>query len=121
VVTRVLAEFLVDQPEAARDRAHRRGAHTLDVGILLQEHEQLEQCRGRSREHIVAARLERSTADLEAGIERPGRLVLAQDRLAEDLQQQLIEEAHVHHGAVVALHQLLDRECVRGILVPEGL
>ena len=55
------------------------------------------------------------------GVERPRRLALAEDRLAEQLQQQLVEQAHVHDRAVVALHELLDREGVGGVLVAEDL
>ena len=44
-----------------------------------------------------------------------------QDRLAEQLQQQLVQQAHVHDRAVVALHELLDRERVGGVLVAEHL
>ena len=66
-------------------------------------------------------RLEGAVAHLEARVQRPRRLLLREDRLAEQLQQQFVEQAHVHDGAVVALHELLDRERVGGILVAEAL
>ena len=121
VMARVLAELLVDQPQVARHRAHGRGAHAANLRVLLQEHEQLEQRRRGAREHLLAHRLERAVAHLEARIERTRRLALGEDRLAEQLQQQLVEQADVHDGAVVALHELLDRERVGGILVAEDL
>ncbi len=49
------------------------------------------------------------------------RLALGQDGLAEQLQQHFVEQAHVHHGAVVLLHQLLDRQREARILVAEQL
>ena len=45
---------------------------------------------------------------------------LGQDRLAKQLQQQLVEQPDVDDGAVVALHELLDRERVGGVLVAEA-
>ncbi len=41
--------------------------------------------------------------------------------LAEELQQHLVQQAHVHDRAVVALHELLDREGVGSVLVAEHL
>jgi len=37
------------------------------------------------------------------------------------LQQQLVQQDDIHHRAVVALHELLDRERVGGIFVTEAL
>ncbi len=71
-------------------------------------------------EHVLVDRLEIVVADLEARIERLRRLIVAEDRLAEQLQQQLVEQRHVDDGAVVALHQLLDRERVGGVFVAEA-
>ena len=121
VMARVLPELLIDQPEAAPHRAHGGGAHAFDLRVLLQQHEQLEQRGRRAHEYFVVHRFERAAAHLEARIERPRRLVARDDRFAEQLQQQLVQQADVHHRAVVALHQLLDRERVRGVLVAEGL
>ena len=90
-------------------------------GFCCRMHEQLQQRRRGAGEHFLADRFQRAVAYLEARIERPRRLALAQDGLAKQLQQQLIEQAHVHDGAVVALHELLDRERVGGVLVAEGL
>ncbi len=121
MVARVLAELLIDQREIAHHRANGVGAHPADLWILLQQHEQLEQRRGVARKHIVAHRLQIVVADLKARIQRLWRLVAAEDRLAEQLQQQLIEHRHVDDRAVIALHQLLDCEGVAGVLVVEAL
>ena len=121
VVARVLTELLVDQPQVLRHRAHRRGAHAADVGVLLQEHEQLEQRRRSAREYLLVHCLERAVAHLEARVQRARWLALAEDGFAEQLQQQLIQQAHVHHGTVVTLHELFDGERVRGVLVAEDL
>jgi hypothetical protein len=45
----------------------------------------------------------------------------AENRLLELLQTHLVEPAQVHDGAVVALHELLDRQHVGGILVAKQL
>ena len=120
VMARVLAELLVDEPQIARHRAHGRGAHAAQSLVLLQQHEQLQQRCGRALEHLLADRFEGAVAHLEARIQRPRRLALGEDRFAEQLQQQLVQQAHVHDRAVVALHELLDRERVGGVLVTEA-
>ncbi len=118
---RVLPELLVDEPQAACDGTHGRSAHALDVRILLQQHEQLEKRRRRTNEDVVADRLERPVTHLEAWIQRPRWLALIEDRLAEQLQQQLVQQTHVHDSPVVPLHELLDRQGVGSVLVPESL
>ena len=50
-----------------------------------------------------------------------GGLLWVEYRLAKQLQQHLVEQAHVHHGAVVLLHELLDRQREARILVAEQL
>jgi len=45
---------------------------------------------------------------------------LRENGFAKKLQQELVQEAHVHDRAVVALHELLDRESVGGIFVAES-
>ena len=123
MVARVLAELLVDEPEVLDDGAYGAGAHAADLGVLLQQREHLEQRRGLAHEQVVVHRFEVAVDHLEARVERlrhrrAGAAV--DDGLAEQLQQQLVEQAHIHHGAVVALHQLLHRERERGVLVAEG-
>ena len=90
--------------------------------MLLHDLEQL-QDRGRlPREDLVGGDLEIVVADLETRVDRHRRAGrVGQDRLAKELQQHLVQQAHVHHGAVVALHELLDRERVGRILVAEHL
>ncbi len=88
MMTRVLPELLIDQPQVPGDRAHGRCAHTFNVRVLLQQHEEFQQRGGRAGEHIIAARLERSVAYLEARVQRQDVfLFLGQDSLAEQLQQ----------------------------------
>ena len=89
--------------------------------MLLQQHEQLEQRRGLAREQIVAGRLERAVAHLELRRQGLRRRVVAEDRFTEQLQQQLVEQLHVHDGAVIALHQLFDRQRVAAVLVAEAV
>ena len=103
------------------DRADGRGAHAFDVRVLLQHHEDLEQRRRGAREDVVVDGFEVVVAHLEARVQRPGRRGLGEDRFAEQLQQQVVEQHHVHDRAVVALHELLDRERVRRVLVAEHL
>ena len=121
VVARVLAELLVDEPQILVDGADGRGAHALDLGVLLQQHEDLEQRRRRAREQLLADRFEIVVAHLEARVQRARRRGLGEDGLAEQLQQQFVEQRDVHDRAVVALHELLDRERVGGVLVAEQL
>ena len=64
-------------------------------------------------------RFEVAIGDLKARIERLRGRALIEDGLAKELQQQFVQQAHVHHRAVVALHQLFDREREGGILVAE--
>ena len=47
------------------------------------------------------------------------RRALRQDRLAKQLQQHFVQQAHVHDRAVVLLHQLLDRQREARVLVAE--
>src|ERR1700730_18418671 len=69
VVPRVLAEFLIDEPEVLRHGAYGRGAYAANFRVLLQQREELEQRRGSAREYLLAPRLERAVAHLEARVE----------------------------------------------------
>ena len=120
VIARVLAEFLVDQPEMLGDEADGPRAHAPQPRILLEHHEELEKRRGMAREDVVGHRLQVFVTFLE--IARQGqdrRVTVGNDLLAELLQEQLVEPAHEHRGPVVALHELLDRERIGRILVAE--
>src|SRR5665213_678212 len=119
-MSRVLTELLVNEPQVAGDRTHGGCAYALDLRVLLQDRKQLQERRRRTRERLIARGLEGAAAHLEACVQRQRRLVLGKDRLAKQLQQELVEEAHVHHRAVVALHELLNPEGVGGIFVAEG-
>ena len=121
VIARVLAELLVDQPQVLVDGADGRGAHALHVRVLLQHHEYLEQRRRRARKDLVVHGLEVIVAHLESRVQRTRRRGLVEDGFAEQLQQQFVEQRHVHDRAVIALHELLDRERVRGVFVAEAL
>ena len=122
VIARVLAELLVDQPQVPAERADGRGAHAAQLRVLLHQAEQLEDRRGLPREDVVGGDLEVVVAHLEARVERHDlRGGVGEDRLAEQLQQHLVQQAHVHDRAVVALHELLDRERVGRVLVAEHL
>ena len=119
MVLRVLSEFFVDQPEILDDGADGMRTHTLDRRVLLQQREHFEQGRGLTHEDLIVQRFEVAVANLKARVERLGRRTLIEDRLAEELQQQFVQQRHVHHGAVVTLHELLDREREGGIFVTE--
>ncbi len=122
MVARVLAELLVDQPQVPAERADGGCAHAADFRVLLHDAEQLEDRRRVAREDVVRGHLEVVVAHLEARVERDDRrFAVAEDGLAEQLQQHLVQQAHVHDRAVVALHELLDGEGVRGVLVAEHL
>ncbi len=119
MVPRILPEFFVDERDVGADQADGFGAHSAQFGMLLQQHEQFEQRRREPRKHLRVRDLEVVAADLKARIDGHRRRALRQNRLAEQLQQHFIEQADVHHGAIVFLHQLLDREREAGILVAE--
>ena len=120
VIARVLAEFLVDEPQALGDEPDGARAHAAQARVLLQHEEQLEQ-RGRmAREDVVRDGLQALVALLEMAGERQRRgVAVGGDLLAELLQQQLVEPGDLHRRAVVALHELLDGERVGRVLVAE--
>ena len=92
------------------------------AGFCASDDEQLEHRGWVAVEDVVARDLEVVVADLEARIHRHRRDVRpGEDRLAKQLQQHFVQQAHVHRRAVVALHELLDRERVSRILVAEHL
>ena len=121
MMARVLAELLVDQRYVGADEADRLGAHAAQAGILLKQHEQLQQSRRRALEHVRVRHFEVVVAHLEARVQRLRRAARCQDRLAEQLQEHLVQQAHVHDGAVVLLHQLLDGQREARVLVAEQL
>ena len=121
MVARVLAEFLVDQPQIFVDRPDGGSAYAFHVRILLQHHEQLEQRGRRAREQFFVHRFQVVIAHLESRRQRTRRCGLGEDGFTEQLQQQFVEQDDVHDRAVVTLHELLDRQRVRGIFVTEAL
>src|SRR5579863_4854637 len=120
VIARILAKLLVDEPQIAHHGADGGGAHAPDLRVLLQQHEHFQQRRRVAAKDVFVDRLQVVVMHLEAGVERLRRLIVGQDRLAKQLQQQLVEQRDVDDGAVVALHQLLNRKGVGGILVAEA-
>ena len=121
-MARVLAELLVDEPQVLLHERDRARVDAAQFEVLLEQQENLEQRRRLAREHLIVGDLEIAVAALEAGAERDRRLVLVeQDRFLEQLQQHLVETAELHHRAVVALHELLDREREARVLVAEHL
>ena len=76
---------------------------------------------GVAREHLGVRHFQVIVADLKARVDRHRRPALREDGLAEQLQQHLVQQAHVHDGAVVLLHQLFDGEREAGVLVAEQL
>ena len=73
MVARVLAELLVDQPQARGDEADGARAHAKQARVLLQHEEQLEQRRRMAREDVVGNGLEALVALLEMPAERAAR------------------------------------------------
>ena len=86
VVARILAKLLVDQPQVPSDRANGAGAHSTQLGVLLQQREQFEERGGLAREQVLADRLERAVAYLELRRQGFRGRIVAEDRLAEQLQ-----------------------------------
>ena len=121
VMARVLPKFLIDERYMRADEADGLGAHAAQLRVLLQEHEQLEQRRRIAGEYLGMGDLQIIVADLEARVDGHRRAALGEYGLAKQLQQHLVEQAHVHHRAVVLLHELLDREREARILVAEEL
>ena len=88
----------------------------INVGVL----KQLEQGRRLTREDVVIRGLQEAVLHLESLVEanRFGRGI-HEDRFLEQLQQHFVEPRQVHDRAVIALHQLLDRQRVGCVLVTE--
>lgn len=90
--------------------------------MLLQCHEQLEQRRRVALEDIVGGGLQEAVAHLKVFVDGfGGGAGAGQYRFLELLQEHFAEPAEVHHGAVIALHELLDGEHIGGILVAKQL
>ena len=88
-------------PLASLERGHRRGRREDDIHVL--------------------EGLEEVVADLEARVHRQRRHVgIAENGLAEQLQQHFVQQAHVHGRAVIALHELFDRQVGGNVTEPEA-
>ena len=104
------------------DRADGRGAHALHVRVLLQHHEDLEQRRRRAREQSLRSRPRGSRcAPGSAGFSGRGGAVSVRMASRNSCSSSSLSSDDVHDRAVVALHELLDRQRVRGVLVAEAL
>jgi hypothetical protein len=120
VIARVLAELLVDEPQALGNEPDGAGAHAAKPRVLLQNDEELQERRRVTRENVLGYRLDAIVALLEVAREGQRRRVAIRKHLLADLlQQQFVEPAHQHRRAVVALHELFDRERIGRILVAE--
>ena len=117
----VAAKLLVHQVQVAADVPDRRCPDAAQLGMLLEEQEDLEQCEGMAPERVSIHHLDLPVADLEPPIEAPrGRSALTVEKaFPEKLEQQLVQPARVLDGPVVALHELLDAEIVVGVAIPE--
>ena len=60
VIARILPELVVDQVQVALDRCDRRRADAFEFGVLLQQQEELQQCRWMLLEKCVANDLQES-------------------------------------------------------------
>jgi hypothetical protein len=121
VMPGVLPKLFVDEPHMRADQANRFRAHAAQLRMLLQEHEQFQQCRGEAGEHLGMRDFQIIVSDLEARIDGDRRSALRENGLAKQLQQHFVQEADIHHGAVVLLHQLFDGEGETRVLVAEQL
>ena len=122
VMARVLAELLVDEPQVRGRPGGSSAARTPRIcGFCCISRKSSSSAEGLRANTSSWRDLEVVVADLEALVERHRLGARRQDRLAEELQQHLVQQAHVHHRAVVALHELLDRERVARVLVAEQL
>ena len=117
----VAAELLVHQVQVAADIADCRRTHAAELGVLLEQEEDLEQGERMAPEDVPVHDLDLPAAHLEAPIEAPDRrpALPVEKALAEELEQQLVQPAEGLDGPVVALHELLDAEVVVGVAVPE--
>jgi len=95
VIARVLAELLVNQAtDSGRRREWSRRARRRSSGCLLPAaRNSSSSAEGWAREQLFVDRLERAVAHLELRPSGVGRRVIAEDRFAEQLQQQLLEAA----------------------------
>ncbi len=93
-------------------QSNRTGAHALQLGVLLQDQEQLEHGERVARERAAVDHLEIAVAGLEAAVDRHRvtQLVVQQNGLFEQLQQHLVEALHLHDPSVIVLHELFDGE-----------
>src|SRR5260370_29164660 len=118
---RILSELFIDEPYVGADQADGLGAHGAQVRVLLQQHEQLEQGRWITREYFRMRHFQISVANLEARIDRQRRSALRQDGFAKQLQQHFVQQADVHDGSIVLLHQLFDGQREAGVFIAEQL
>jgi len=79
----VLAEFLVDEPHVRADQADGLRSHPAQFGMLLQQHEQLEERRGKAREYLRVRDFQIVVANLESRVDGNRRSALRQDGLAK--------------------------------------
>ena len=117
----VPAKLVVHHGQVPADLPNRRRPHAADIGVLLDQQEDLEQRRRMTPEHAGVHGFDLTVANLEPPVEpADGRAPRPIEKaLAEELEQQLVQPAQGLDGPVVALHELLDAEVVIGVEVAE--
>ncbi len=123
VVARIVSKAVVHPPLVGENVADRGGADTTQLGVLAEQDEDLQQRGGVALEQIRGNGLEIVVAKLKTLVEAQDSTAAAavEDLLVEVLQQHVVEPAHREHGAVVALHELLDGEALRRVAIAELL
>ena len=122
MIARILPKLVIDKVQMAFDRADGIGAYTTQLGIVLQQEEQLEQGRRIARKDVLIDRLEIAVLDFETLVQRFGRRIrVHEDGFFELLQQHFIQAAQFHHSAVVTLHELFDRQGIRSVFITQHL
>ena len=120
MVARIGPKLIVDQMQMSPHHGDGVGTDALEFRMLLQHEKHLQQ-RGRiAMEYIVVIHFEKAVAHRE--VVRYGfrfGIRVQKNGFLKKLQQHLIDAADIHHGAVVALHELFDRQRVGRVLVAE--
>ncbi len=119
----IASEILVDEMAVVADEADCRGAHAFERRALHEVQEDLQQGEWVSPKDVLAGRLDEPTPGLETLVDRfrLTRSVHQENGLLEELQQHFVQPIQLGDGAIVALHELLDRQRVLGVTVVEKI
>src|SRR5689334_19397241 len=100
--------------QARAHETNRACPYAFEFRMQLHEMEQLENGERLPFEHARAARFEKSVVRLKPAIQRNDfRFTAAKQFFFEMLQQDFVEQRELFDGAVVPLHELLNRERTR--------